>query len=144
MSCLVIRCRTCTPASTVELTGWLEEKAAELRKGTPRLLVRLSRLAQDLPEATVDDGWLIEVELQGERAEGPFALLMASLTEILCDMRILGLDPTLLVPVRLPVGEPHLASAGFSSSDVKKPEEGDPMSVSATESQSARASLAGD
>ncbi|MGN6586646.1 MAG: hypothetical protein ACTHKT_04125 [Solirubrobacterales bacterium] len=117
MSCLVIRCRSCAPVSTVELTDWLEEKVAELRKATPRLLVRLTRLAQDLPEAGVDDGWLIEVELQGERPKEPFASLMASLTETLCDMRILGLNPTLLVPVRLPFGEPSLASAGFSSSD---------------------------
>jgi hypothetical protein len=115
-TCLVIRCRSCAPVSNVELTDWLEEKVAELRKGTPRLLVRLTRLAQDLPEATIDDGWLIEVELQGERPDEPFASLMASLTEMLCDMRILGLNPTLLVPVRLPFGEPPLASAGFSSS----------------------------
>jgi hypothetical protein len=82
----------------------------------------LTRLAQDLPETTVDDGWLIEVELQEERPEEPFASLMASLTETLCDMRILGLNPTLLVPVRLPLGEPSLASAGFSSSDASPAE----------------------
>lgn len=112
MSCLVVHCRSCTPASNVELTDWLEEKVTELRQGTPRLLVRLTRLVQDLPEATVDDRWLIEAELQGERPQGPFTSLMASLTEILREMRILGLDPTLLVPVRLPFGEAPLASTG--------------------------------
>ena len=136
MSCLIIRCRSCTPASTVELTDWLEGKVAELREGTPRLLVRLSRLAQDLPETTIDDGWLIEVELQGEQTEEPFALLMASLTEILCDMRVLGLDPALLVPVRLPSGESPLGSAGFSSADVREAEVGSPLSVGAPESRS--------
>jgi hypothetical protein len=121
MSCLVIRCRSSTPASTVELTDWLETKVGELRTGTPGMLVRLSRLAQDLPEATLDDGWLIDVEPPGGQTEEAFASLMASLTEILCDMRILGLDPTLLVPVELSSGEPPLASAGFSPSDVKSP-----------------------
>ena len=119
MSCLLIRCRSCTPASTEELTAWLEEKVAELREGTPQLLVRLTRLAQDLPEATVDDGWLIEVQLQGEQGDGPFTSLMISLEELLRDMRVLGLDPTLLMPVRLPFEEPALASASFSTSGVK-------------------------
>jgi hypothetical protein len=119
MSRLVIRCRSCTPAPAEELTGWLEDKVAELRSGTPRLMVRLIRLAQDLPEATVDDGWLIEVELQGEQPEEPYTALMASLTEILRDMRILGLDPTLLVPVGLPFEEPRVASASFSTYGVK-------------------------
>jgi hypothetical protein len=119
MSRLVIRCRSCTPAPAEELTGWLEDKVAELRSGTPRLMVRLTRLAQDLPEATVDDGWLIEVEPQGEQPEEPYTALMASLTEILRDMRILGLDPTLLVPVGLPFEEPRVASASFSTHGVK-------------------------
>ena len=112
MSCLLIRCRSCTPASAGELSGWLEERVAELREGTPQLLVRLTRLAQDLPGATVDDGWLIEVELQGQQVDGPFTALMATLEEILRDMRILGLDPTLLVPVGLPFGDAMLAPVG--------------------------------
>ncbi|HET7574681.1 MAG TPA: hypothetical protein VFJ99_06150 [Solirubrobacterales bacterium] len=119
MSNLVIRCRSCTPASAAELTDWLEAKLAELRERTPQLLVRLTRLAQDLPEATVEDGWLIEVESQGERPEEPFTTSMASLEAILSDMRILGLDPTLLVPVRLPFGERPIGSASFSTSGVK-------------------------
>jgi hypothetical protein len=119
MSGLVIRCRSCTPASAAELTDWLEAKVAELREGAPHLLVRLTRLAQDLPEATVDDGWLIEVELQGERPDEPFTALMASLTEILSDMRILGLDPTLLVPLGLPFPERRIGSDSFSTSGVK-------------------------
>lgn len=112
MSSLLIRCRSCTPASSVELTDWLEGKVAQLRTGTPRRLVRLTRLVQDLPAATVDDGWLIEVQLEGERPEERSGPLMAALEEIVRDMRILGLDPTLLVPTRLPLGEPALATAG--------------------------------
>jgi hypothetical protein len=105
MSCIVIRCRA-TPASTGELTDWLEDEVAELRDGHPELLVRLSRLTQDLPDTSIDDGWLIEVEIPGEQPAEPFALLMASLEEILGDMRILGLDPTLLVPMGLLFEEP--------------------------------------
>jgi hypothetical protein len=98
MTCLLIRCRSCTPASTVELTDWLEDKVAQLRSDVPRLLVRLTRLVQDLPVASVDDGWLIELQLEGEQKDEPSGPLMASLEEILRDMRILGLDPVLLAP----------------------------------------------
>ncbi len=107
MSCLLVRCRSCTPASTVELTDWLEGKVTQLSTDTPRAAVRLTRLVQDLPTATLDDGWLIEISLEGERGEDSDSLA-ASLEEILRDMRIIGLDPTLLVPKRLPTagGDP--------------------------------------
>lgn len=114
MSCLIVRCRSCTPASAGELTEWLEDKVAELREGTPGLLARLTRLAQDLPGATVDDGWLLEFELPREREDSAFTLLMSALGETLRDMRVLGFDPTLLVPVSPPLGEPITASASFS------------------------------
>jgi hypothetical protein len=114
MSCLIVRCRSCTPTSAAELTDWLEAKAAELREGTPGLVVRLTRLAQDLPSATVDDGWLLEVELPGVEKDGPFTMLMSSLEEIIRDMRVLGLDPTLLVPVNLPFGGPSNFAAAPS------------------------------
>lgn len=117
MSPLLIRCRSCTPASTAELTDWLEGKVAELRADTPRLLVRLTRLVQDLPEARVDDGWLIEVQLEGEEPKDRPGALIASLEEIVRDMRILGLDPTLLVPRKLPLGESALVPAGGSVPD---------------------------
>lgn len=98
MSCLLVRARSCTPASTVELTDWLEGKVAQLREETPGALVRLTRLVQDLPAARVDDGWLIEVQTEGEGPGEGADPLTAALEEVLCDMRILGLDPTLLVP----------------------------------------------
>lgn len=116
MSCLIIRCRSCTPASAVELTDWLENKVANLREGTSGLLVRLTCLAQELPEATVDDGWLIELEIPGERPDGALTSLMLSLEETLRGMRLLGLDPVLLVPVRPPFGGPIPTSAGSFSS----------------------------
>lgn len=102
MSCLLVRCRSCTPASTVELTDWLEGKVDQLSADTPQAAVRLTRLVQDLPTATLDDGWLIEIRLEGERGEERSDSLTASLEEMLRDMRIIGLDPTLLVPRKLP------------------------------------------
>jgi hypothetical protein len=109
LSCFAIRCRSCTPASTAELTGWLEARVRELREQEPQLLVRLTRLSQDLAEATIDDGWLIEAELPGE-PEKPFGSLAPSFEEVLRDMRILGLDPLLLTPVRVPLQEPAFAN----------------------------------
>jgi hypothetical protein len=51
--------------------------------------------------ATVDDGWLIEIQPPDQ----PSDFLMTTLEETVRDMRILGLDPTLLVPSRLPPGD---------------------------------------
>jgi hypothetical protein len=99
LSRLIVRCRSCTPASAVELTGWLKDRVAELQEGTPGLSVRLTRLARDLPGATVDDGWLVELELPGDPPSEPLISPMLSLDGILRDMRVLGLDPTLLAPV---------------------------------------------
>ncbi|MBS1676488.1 MAG: hypothetical protein JST08_03795 [Actinobacteria bacterium] len=96
---LVVRRRSCAPASAVELTDWLEGKVAQLQAGHPPVPVRLARLVQDLPTSTVEDGWLIEVQLDGGRPGHRADPLPAPLEEILSDMRILGLDPTLLVPL---------------------------------------------
>lgn len=115
MSRLIVRCRSCTPTSAVELTGWLEDRVAELREGTPGLSVRLTRLARDLPGATVDDGWLVELELPREGTDRGFTALLSSIDEVLRDMRVLGIDPILLVPVggrtslQQPVGRAALA-----------------------------------
>ena len=56
--------------------------------------MRLSRLTQGLPAAHLDIGWLIELELD------PDEPLLADdrLPQALRDMRLLGLQPTLLTP----------------------------------------------
>ena len=56
--------------------------------------VRLSRLTQNRPDAHLDIGWLIELELD------PNEPLLAGnrLQQALRDMRLLGLQPTLLTP----------------------------------------------
>jgi hypothetical protein len=91
---LAIRCHPRVPISSDELEGWLEIEVKDLRAQAPRATVRLSRLTQDGPGAHLDIGWLIELELE------PTEPLLAGdrLSQALRDMRLLGLEPTLLTP----------------------------------------------
>jgi hypothetical protein len=98
MRSLAIRGRSCTPASTAELTDWLHGRVEELRAEAPDVLIRLSRLAQDLPDATIDDGWLIELELPRDQSQADADSVRSLIKETLRDMRILGLSPTVLAP----------------------------------------------
>jgi hypothetical protein len=89
---LAIRCRLRVPISPDELEGWLELEVKELRAQAPHGTVRLSRLTQGHADAHLDIGWLIELELD------PTEPLLAGdrLDRALRDMRLLGLQPTLL------------------------------------------------
>jgi hypothetical protein len=91
---LAIRCHPRVPISSDELEGWLEIEVKDLRAQAPHATVRVSRLTQGLPDAHLDIGWLIELELD------PNEPLLAGdrLTQALRDMRLLGLHPTLLAP----------------------------------------------
>ena len=91
---LAIRCHPRVPISPDELEGWLELEVKDLRAQAPHATVRLSRLTQGRPDAHLDIGWLIELELDQKRTPArrrppPLALR---------DMRLLGLQPTLLTP----------------------------------------------
>jgi hypothetical protein len=79
------------PVSADELDGWLERRAEELWANFPQSIVRVSRMRQGRV-ANVDVGWLIELDLDEE------ALAEDSLADVLRDMRLLGLPPTLLTP----------------------------------------------
>ena len=89
---LAIRCQPRVPVSPDELEGWLELEVKELRSQAPHATVRLSRLSQGACDAQLKIGWLIELELE------PDAPLLAGdrLSRALRDMRLLGLQPTLL------------------------------------------------
>lgn len=88
---LAIRCHPCAPVSADELEGWLQEEVDELRAAAPHGTLRLSRLTQDGPSSELNIGWLIELDLPyGEPLSGQL------LTESLRDMRLLGLQPTVL------------------------------------------------
>ena len=80
--------------SSDELEGWLEIEVKDLHAQAPHATVRLSRLTQGLPDAQIDIGWLIELELDPDEP----LLSGDRLTEALRDMRLLGLQPTMLTP----------------------------------------------
>jgi hypothetical protein len=91
---LAIRCHPRVPVSADELQHWLERQLDELRAEAPHATVRLSRLTQGGPSAELDIGWLVELEL---REDEPL-LAGHRLADALRDMRLLGLQPTLLAP----------------------------------------------
>jgi hypothetical protein len=91
---LAIRCHPCAPVSLDELERWLERHVGELRAAAPQATFRLSRLTQGGPSADLDIGWLVELEL----ADGEPLLADERLANSLRDMRLLGLEPTLLTP----------------------------------------------
>ena len=91
---LAIRCHPRVPISSDELEGWLEIEVKDLHAQAPHATVRLSRLTQELPNAQIDIGWLIELELDPDEP----LLTDDRLTQALRDMRLLGLQPTLLAP----------------------------------------------
>jgi hypothetical protein len=93
-----IRCQPIAPVSADELKGWLDLEVHELRSATPRGTVRLSRLTQGAPSADLEVGWLVELEL----AEHEPLLSEHRLAGVLRDMRLLGLEPKLLVPGQVP------------------------------------------
>jgi hypothetical protein len=91
---LAIRCHPFLPVEAEELEAWLERQVVDLRAEAPHATMRLSRLTQSRPDADLDVGWLVEVELD----EGEPLLAGRRLAETLRDMRLLGLQPTLLAP----------------------------------------------
>jgi hypothetical protein len=90
---LAIRCHPSVPVVADELEGWLERQVDELRAAAPGATIRLSRLTQSGPDES-GAGWLIELEL----ANGEPLLAGHRLADTLRDMRLLGLEPTLLAP----------------------------------------------
>jgi hypothetical protein len=91
---LAIRCHPYVPVEADELEVWLERQVDDLRAEAPRATVRLSRLTQDRPDTNLDVGWLVELDLD----EGEPLLAGHRIADALRDMRLLGLQPTLLAP----------------------------------------------
>jgi hypothetical protein len=90
---VAIRCLPRVPVATEDLEHWLEKELKELRSRAPEGTIRLSRLTQELPTIDVGIGWLIELELPEDQVLG-----WDSLASVLRDLRLLGLQPTILVP----------------------------------------------
>jgi hypothetical protein len=95
-----IRCHPAVPVSVDELEPWLQEQVDELRADRPEGTVRLSRLTQGLPSGDLDIGWLLELDLP----TGESPPVRDRLAELLRDMRLLGLQTTLLAPHDLSEG----------------------------------------
>jgi hypothetical protein len=95
---LAIRCHPCVPVSAGDLEHWLQREVADLRAAAPRATVRMSRLTQGRRDAGLDAGWLVELELN----ESEPLLAGVRLPDVLRDMRLLGLQPTLLTPLHAP------------------------------------------
>lgn len=89
---LAIRCHPCVPVSADEVEPWLEKQLNELRADAPHGTLRLSRLTQRAPGMDLEIGWLVELDLP----EGEPLLTGRRLADALRDMRLLGLQPTLL------------------------------------------------
>jgi hypothetical protein len=89
---LAIRCHPYAPTATDELEQWLGEEVERLRASAPRAVLRLLRLSQRVPTGEAGVGWMIELDV----ANGEDALDEDSLASVLRDMRLLGLQPTVL------------------------------------------------
>jgi hypothetical protein len=89
---LALRCLPRIPVAAEEVEHWLEHELEELRRHLPQGTIRLSRLMQALPTADVGIGWLIELELP----EAQPLPRWYSVASVLRDLRLLGLQPTLL------------------------------------------------
>jgi hypothetical protein len=92
-----IRCHPVAPVATEEIERWLELEVHELRASAPQGTIRLSRLTQTLQSTDLGIGWLLELGLP----EGQPLLARDRLAEVLRDMHLLGLQPTLLAPLDL-------------------------------------------
>ena len=89
-----IRCLPRAPIATEDLEHWIEGELKQLRCVAPQGTIRLSRLTQELPTSEVGIGWLIELELPEDEP----LLGWDRLASVLRDLRLLGLQPTLLAP----------------------------------------------
>src|SRR5690349_7263428 len=91
---LTIRSHPTVPVDARDLEEWLEHQVEKLRAVAPQATVRLARLTQHLPNARVDVGWLLELEIP----DPDTAAIERELQDVLTDMRLLGFEPTVLTP----------------------------------------------
>jgi len=71
---------------------WLTAEVGRLREDAPDTAIRLLRLSQAGPEGEIGVGWQIELGIT--MPEAP--LDQQSLSELLGDLRLLGLQPSVL------------------------------------------------
>jgi hypothetical protein len=88
---VAIRCHPYAPVESDELEAWLTREIEQVRASAPEATVRLMRLTQARPTGASVVGWL--VELDSVAGSGVANL---HLERVLADMRLLGLQPSLL------------------------------------------------
>jgi hypothetical protein len=92
MSQIAVRCHPVAPVAPEELQRWLTAEINRLREDAPEAAVRLLRLSQRGPEGEIEVGWQIEIGV----APPVSPLDDRSLAELLRDLRLLGLQPSVL------------------------------------------------
>jgi len=92
MSQIAVRCHPYAPVAAESLQKWLREEVKRLRKSAPGASIRLLRLSQPGPAEEIEVGW--QIEIGGSLTESP--LDEESLAELLRDLRLLGLQPSVL------------------------------------------------
>lgn len=107
MSQIAVRCHPFAPVASEELQTWLTEEIKRLRQDAPDAAIRLLRLSQPGPEGEIAVGWQIELGMTSPASP----LDDQSLGELLRDLRLLGLHPSLLQ------AESSESSPGFAERD---------------------------
>ncbi len=92
MNQIAVRCHPFAPVAPEELQSWLTSEIERLRDAAPEAAIRLLRLTQPGPEGEIDVGWQIEI---GAGSPVP-PLDERSMGELLLDLRLLGLQPSVL------------------------------------------------
>src|SRR4051794_14383044 len=88
---VAIRCHPYAPVEADELESWLAREIEQVRATAPEATVRLMRLTQSRPTGASLVGWLVELESVPGDGAADFHL-----ENVLADMRLLGLQPSLL------------------------------------------------
>lgn len=110
MSQIAVRCHPFAPVDSEELQRWLSAEIDRLRDDAPEAAIRLLRLSQPGPESEIEVGW--QIELGVASPESP--LDERSLGELLRDLRLLGLQPSVL---QAPTAADDMGEASFPASD---------------------------
>ncbi|MBS1843512.1 MAG: hypothetical protein JST53_03750 [Actinobacteria bacterium] len=98
MSQIAVRCHPYAPVATEEVQKWLTEEVGRLREDAPDATIRLLRLSQAGPEGEIGVGW--QIELGVTLSDAP--LDQRCLADLLGDLRLLGLQPSVLRAQDLP------------------------------------------
>ncbi|HET9163302.1 MAG TPA: hypothetical protein VFN89_07670 [Solirubrobacterales bacterium] len=92
MSQIAVRCHPFAPVSDEDLQQWLTAEVRRLGEEAPGAAIRLLRLSQAGPEGEIGVGWQIELGISPPE----LPLDDQSLAELLGDLRLLGLQPSVL------------------------------------------------